>query len=752
MYSKPQNPEKILKNKEQIIKMDTINVLESKREPGRYVLGDERIDDFVTYDGGTLNYSLDLEEDNRMFTFLDEFYIHEDMKDKRLSLYISPVDYPLDIYLNGILIYDIGRYEDEYNSLRYHVSEVFLPLQLLNHGSVANIIAIQAFPKQEIKPLEYPLLAYSDRIKAKAFWQSFFNVELVKAIFVVAILICLYLLFDFFIKGFKDTKYFFFAMTCFFFGLSVVNMTFYYGTVDEVFVEKISRFAYPMAILFITLFSMKATGVLYKNRWIKGLLIAGGVICSIIIFPQPSKHMVKSVFDTVMIAYIAPALFFNIGLLLYSIIKHKNKTSIVILISFLFVISTAIYDIVFLSIDVIPYVYLASYGFLAMVIGIFFLLAYEQAQIYYQSIARAKELDHKNDSLKAIINDISQLTVNTTQSSNKLEENMRITMEVMENFRDSNKHIKSQVLEKFDQIDRIVSHISHIIEDSVNKIPKAVENQTSTVEEITATISNMDSQFSYILNSTYASNAVAKNLSHIANQSSGIVKKSKESMDKLSEHSRFINGVLTAIEDITEQTGLLAMNASIEAARAGKWGQGFSVVAGEIRNLSQQSKESLSSSQDKINEMFDIINRSNELSDKVYQSLNKVIKESNLSADKINETTSLIKEQKEDFSGITQAVQGLLKDTITIKELSEENKEEITQVNNIVGELRESFSEIADLLKQQETKEMEFQKSVKNIRDIAMENIKNIDTLNNNVVKNGNMGQTTELKGIAKSE
>jgi methyl-accepting chemotaxis protein len=65
-----------------------------------------------------------------------------------------------------------------------------------------------------------------------------------------------------------------------------------------------------------------------------------------------------------------------------------------------------------------------------------------------------------------------------------------------------------------------------------------------------------------------------------------------ESMVRLSEQSQAISQILTTVEEISGQANLLAVNASIEAAKAGEYGKGFAVVAHEVKNLAQQSRQS----------------------------------------------------------------------------------------------------------------------------------------------------------------
>ncbi len=125
----------------------------------------------------------------------------------------------------------------------------------------------------------------------------------------------------------------------------------------------------------------------------------------------------------------------------------------------------------------------------------------------------------------------------------------------------------------------------------------SVNETSATVEEVRKTTEMTNIKAKHVAEKSMAVSQVAltgqksvdeilSGMTHIQQQMESIA----GSVVKLSEQSQAIGEIIATVTDIAEQSNLLAVNASIEAAKAGEYGRGFGVVAQEIKNLAEQSK------------------------------------------------------------------------------------------------------------------------------------------------------------------
>lgn len=194
------------------------------------------------------------------------------------------------------------------------------------------------------------------------------------------------------------------------------------------------------------------------------------------------------------------------------------------------------------------------------------------------------------------------------------------------------------------------------VSDGAQALSQGATEQASAVEELASTIAGISSQ----VKDTAENAAVARKQSNTAEDEVETCNKQMQemitAMEEITRTSNQIGNIIKTIESIAFQTNILALNASVEASRAGTAGKGFAVVADEVRSLAGKSTEASKDTAELIESSIKAVNRGTEIANSTAKSLVKVVEGVRTVSTKVDMIAAAAEEQAGAVEQVTVGV------------------------------------------------------------------------------------------------
>ena len=328
-------------------------------------------------------------------------------------------------------------------------------------------------------------------------------------------------------------------------------------------------------------------------------------------------------------------------------------------------------------------------------------------------------------SIVEMVNALKTNIENAQRESENAKEQSRKAQEAMEQAEAASTEAQSKTeamlvaADKLEQVGSVVSSASTELSAQIEQSDRGAAESAQRLSEAATAVNEMNATVQEVAKNADSASVASAETREKAEAGAQVVEKAvrsidqvhqmslelKDDMTQLNEHAQDITRIMGVISDIADQTNLLALNAAIEAARAGEAGRGFAVVADEVRKLAEKTmastndvgnaikaiQESTAKSMTGVDNAVERIGEATELANQSGQALQEIVATVEATGDQVNAIATASEEQSAASEEINQSI-------VQVNDMSRQTAEAMAEAARAVSDLAAQAHGLTELI------------------------------------------------------